>query len=153
MIPPAEQWQTGVKNVPRAGQVRRRPRPADRPGAGAVQAVAGQQRRQHGALHRRREPPRRAGQHRRLAPGAVEHQAGGAAPAEGQGDPRPPQRLRRQGARRPAAGPRRRELRAVPARDQGPGHRRRGQHRAGVFAGAGQDRRLGARGVPGEPTS
>ena len=56
---------------PRAGQVRRRPRPADRPGAGAVQAVAGQQRGQHGALPRRREPSGGAGQHRRFAPAAV----------------------------------------------------------------------------------
>ncbi len=35
----------------RVGQVRRRPRGRDRAGAGAVQAVAAQQRGQHGALH------------------------------------------------------------------------------------------------------
>ena len=44
---------------------------ADRPGAGAVQAVAAEQRRQHGALHRRREPPGGAGEHRRVAPATV----------------------------------------------------------------------------------
>ena len=55
----------------RAGQVRRRPGRADRPGAGAVQAVAGQQRRHDGALPRRRESSGRAGQHRHLAPATV----------------------------------------------------------------------------------
>ena len=48
VIPPAEQWATGVENVRDAGRVRRRPRPGDRAGAGAVQALAAQRRRQHG---------------------------------------------------------------------------------------------------------
>ena len=54
VIPPAEQWQTGVKQLPRARRLRGRPGRADRAGAGAVPAVAGQQRRYDGPLPRRR---------------------------------------------------------------------------------------------------
>ena len=67
VIPPAEQWETGVKHLRDARRLRRRPRPADRAGTGAVQAVAAQRRATHGAVHRRREPPGRAGEHRRVA--------------------------------------------------------------------------------------
>ena len=48
VIPPAEQWQTGVSNVRELGKYAADLGLADRPGTGAVQAVAGQQRGQHG---------------------------------------------------------------------------------------------------------
>ncbi len=58
--------------------------------------------------------------------------------------------LRRQGAWRPAAGPRRRSLRALSARDQRSAHRRRRVDRTGIRSAAGSDCPLGARGLRSE---
>ena len=92
------------------GRLRGQPRSADRARTGTVQALAPEQRSQHGEVHRRRESPRGPGEHRCEPPATGGHQAGGTAGTQGQGDSRPHQRLRRKGSRRPAAGPRRREL-------------------------------------------
>ena len=125
------------------GRLRGQSRFADRARTGAVQALAPEQRAQHGEVHRRRESPRGAGEHRCVPPATGGHEAGGTAGAQGQGDSRPHQRLRRQGPRRLAAGPGRRELRAVSQGDRGAGHRRRDQHRARILSRTGQDRRVG----------
>ena len=69
VIPPAEQWATGVRARPGAGRVCRRARPGDRAGAGAVPALAAERRRQHGPVPRRRGSPGGEGQPRHLAPG------------------------------------------------------------------------------------
>ena len=92
----------------------------------------------HGALSGRRQSSGGAGEHRRFASAIVA--ASGRRNCVGS-------RARRstftsatataRSSRRSAAGPRRRRFRSVSARDQGPGHRRRRQHRAGVFAAAG----------------
>ena len=60
----------GRRARPRAGRVRRRARPGDRPGAGAVPALAAERRGQHGPVPRRRGPSGGEGEHRHLAPGA-----------------------------------------------------------------------------------
>ena len=68
VIPPAEQWKTGVENMRECREVREDARAGDRDRAGAVQAVAGQQRRHDAEVPRRRRPAERAGQLRHLAP-------------------------------------------------------------------------------------
>src|SRR6185312_11671511 len=75
-------------------------------------------------------------------PGPPAGRVAGKAP--GQSGPRPHFRLRWQGPRRPAARSRGGGLRPLPGCDQGVGPGRRDDvDRAGVFARAGQDRRLG----------
>ena len=148
VIPPAEQWQTGVRNVRELGkyaadlglQIALELEPFKLSLVNNVDT--------HGALPRRREPSGGAGQHRRVAPAAV---AG-----------TPPEELRRlkgkaihvhlsdcdgkvHGDLPPGRGvvdfvPYLREIKAL-------GIDGAVEHRAGVFAAAGEDRRVGARGV------
>ena len=81
--------------------------------------VAPERRREHGPVPGRRRSPGREGQPRYLAPGAGPAAGRARSRAARPRGPRPYFRLRRQGPRRPAAGPRRRRFPALPASDQG----------------------------------
>ncbi len=62
VIPPAEQWQAGVKNVRDLGEYASEPRPGDRPGDGAVSSFSPERRAEDGPVPRRGGQPGRQGE-------------------------------------------------------------------------------------------
>ena len=147
VIPPAEQWATGVKHLQDARRVRRGPRPADRPGTGAVQAVAAERRANmvrfiddvdHPAVKANIDMSHLelAGtkpEELRALKGKAIHVHISDCDGKVHGDLPPGRGVV--------------DFVPVPEGDRGAGHRRGDQHRAGVFARAGQDRRVGDGGV------
>ena len=122
VIPPAEQWATGVAERPDARRVRRRPRPGDRPGTGAVPPLAPERRGRAWRGSSTTSPTRRSrrtwisrtSSWRGSRPALVER-------LRGQGRPRPYLRLQRQGPRRLAPRPGRGRLPALPRAIKGLG--------------------------------